>query len=85
MRVQSGASVPLPLAECAFDDPATRQAFEGPTQCSRQPLDQSGVFLALLIVAKAFTEEETHLVSGTASFLLIPAAFLLAGPAKALR
>ncbi|MBT2504800.1 hypothetical protein J7I98_02600 [Streptomyces sp. ISL-98] len=43
------------------------------------------VFLALLIVAKAFKEEETQLVSGTASFLLIPAAFLLAGPAKALR
>ncbi|MET9513050.1 hypothetical protein ABZX62_32150 [Streptomyces flavidovirens] len=83
--MKSGLSVPLPLAKCAFDDPATRRAYEKVRRRARVSLwIRVAVFLALLIVAKAFKEEETQLVSGTASFLLIPTAFLLAGPAKRL-
>jgi hypothetical protein len=74
------------LAKCAFDDPATRQAYKKARRSALVSLfSRVGVFLALLIVAKVFKEEETQLVPGLASFLLIPAAFLLAGPAKALR
>ncbi|MET9516913.1 hypothetical protein [Streptomyces sp. NPDC002994] len=83
--MKSGLSVPLPLAKCAFDDPATRQAYEKARRRARVSLlIRVAVFLALLIVATAFKGEETQLVSGTASFLLIPTAFLLAGPAKTL-
>ncbi|MEV8308884.1 hypothetical protein AB0P36_16410 [Streptomyces flavidovirens] len=83
--MKSGLSVPLPLAECAFGDPATRQAYEkARRRVLVSLLIRVAVFLSLLIVATAFKDEETQLVSGTASLLLIPAAFLLAGPAKAL-
>ncbi len=84
--MKSGLSDALPLAKCAFDDLATRQAFRKARRRARiSLLVMVAVWLALLIVARAFKDEETQLVSGTASLLLIPVAFLLAGPAKALR
>ncbi|MBT2490896.1 hypothetical protein J7E96_20730 [Streptomyces sp. ISL-96] len=83
--MKSSLSVPLPLAECAFDDPATRQGFEKVRRRARiSLLIRVAVWLGLLIVATAFKEEETQLVSGAASFLLIPTAFLLPAPGRAL-
>lgn len=76
--------VPVPLAKCAFDDPATRHAHErARRKVLRGALLRIGVWLALLVVAKV-VESDSQLIEGTASFLLIPAAFLLVGPARAL-
>ncbi|MEU9116704.1 hypothetical protein AB0D04_34380 [Streptomyces sp. NPDC048483] len=77
--------VPVPLAKYAFDDPATRHAFErARRRVLISLLVRVGVWLALLVVAKV-VETDSQLIEGTAAFLLIPAAFLLVGPAKAVR
>ncbi|MCZ1005641.1 hypothetical protein [Streptomyces lydicus] len=78
-------AIPVPLTKCAYDDPATRDAFERARRgVLINLLVRAGVWLALLVVAKV-VETDSQLVEGTAAFLLVPAAFLLVGPAKAVR
>ena len=76
--------VPVPLAKCAFDDPATRHAHErARRKAVVSLLTRIAVWLILLIVATV-VESDSQLIEGTASFLLIPTVFLWVGPAKAL-
>lgn len=75
----------LPLAKCAYDDPVTRGACERIRRRARiSLLCRVGGWLAVVVVAIA-VETDAQLVEGLASFLTIPGAFLLAGPAKVLR
>ncbi|WP_158714631.1 hypothetical protein [Streptomyces sp. NRRL S-474] len=75
----------VPMTKCAFDDQETRLTF-GRTR--RRALInlwvRAGGWIGLLIVART-VETDAQLIEGAASFLLIPTAFLLAGPAKKLR
>ncbi|GAA2606131.1 hypothetical protein [Streptomyces tubercidicus] len=74
------SDVPLPLAKCAFDDPATRRAYQRDRRKTLiNLLVRLGVWVALLIVAKC-VESDEQLIEGLAAFLLIPMALLLIGP-----
>ncbi|WP_328501395.1 hypothetical protein OG828_14800 [Streptomyces sp. NBC_00457] len=77
--------VPVPVVKCAFDDPGTRLMHERVRRRALVNLLFRAVgWIALLIVART-VETDAQLVEGTASFLLIPTAFLLSGPARKLR
>jgi hypothetical protein len=76
---------PVPVAKCAFDDPGTRSMHERARRRALvNLLVRAGGWIALLIVART-VETDEQLVEGAASFLLIPTAFLLSGPARKLR
>ncbi len=76
---------PVPMGKRAFDDPGTRLTCERARRRALINLAvRAGVWMALLIAART-VETDAQLVEGMASFLLIPTAFLLAGPAKKLR
>jgi hypothetical protein len=73
------------LAKYAFDDSGTRREHERSRRRALvNLLARAGGWIALLIVART-VETDAQLVEGTASFLLIPTAFLLSGPARKLR
>ncbi|GGY48849.1 hypothetical protein GCM10010384_63890 [Streptomyces djakartensis] len=75
----------VPMAKLAFDDPGTRRMFErSRRRALMNLLVRAGGWTALLIVART-VETNAQLIEGAASFLLIPTAFLLAGPARKLR
>jgi hypothetical protein len=77
--------VPVPMAKCAFDDPGTRRVCErARRRAFINLLVRVGIWMALLIVASTVETDAQH-VEGAASFLLIPTAFLLSGPANKLR
>ncbi len=74
--------VPVPMAKCAFDDPGTRRICERARRRALiNLLVRAGVCLALLVVARTVETDGQH-VEGAASFFLMPAAFLLVGPAR---
>ncbi|MGW8555646.1 hypothetical protein [Streptomyces tubercidicus] len=74
------SDIPLPLAKCAFDDPATLSAYQRERRKALINLAvMLGVWVALLIVAKC-VESDAQLIEGLAAFLLIPMSLLLLAP-----
>ncbi|MDG4856966.1 hypothetical protein P8605_02120 [Streptomyces sp. T-3] len=79
-------AVPLPLTKVAFDDPATREAFErARRRAVINLLVRFAVWLVLLIVAVAGPDDEAQLVRGLGSFLFMVWSFFLIGPGRAVR
>ncbi|MFC7303472.1 hypothetical protein ACFQVC_04485 [Streptomyces monticola] len=80
--MKSDLWVPVPLSKCAFDDTATLRTWQRVWRWALTDLLlRVAVWLALLIVATQ-VETASQLTEGLASFLLIPGAILLRGPAR---
>ncbi|MFH8697598.1 hypothetical protein [Streptomyces chartreusis] len=77
-------ATPVPSSGYAFDDHATRRAYERARRGTLIALlFRVAAWFALLVVAQA-VETEEQLLEGAAAFLLVPASLLLIGPGRRL-
>lgn len=77
-------AAPVPSSGYAFDDDATRRAYERARRGTLIALlFRVAAWFALLVVAQA-VETEEQLLEGAAAFLLVPASLLLIGPGRRL-